>query len=69
MKFICRSCIEGKSKDCCILEIKGSKYLKYERPGWQKALRRCPLENQTGPEDELTGEVPIAKWVKVKKND
>ena len=63
MKFICEKCIQdGSSEDPCILNIKGAKHLKYDRSGWERALRRCPFEDEEG--DRLMGVSPVAEWVR-----
>ena len=63
MKFICEKCIlDGISDDPCILNIKGAKHLKYDRPGWERALRRCPFEDDEN--HRLTGKSPVAQWVR-----
>jgi len=68
MKFECKKCIvDGQSGLPCELTIKNGKNLKYERPGWKLALRRCPFENDES--GKLTGHAPVAKWKRVKKYD
>ena len=63
MKFICKKCIQdGISQDPCILDIKNAKNLDYDRPWWERALRRCPFEDEDG--DSLTGKSPVADWVR-----
>lgn len=66
MKFVCKKCVEDEMSDePCILNIKGAKELKLERPDWKEALRRCPFE--TSIDNKLNGHAPRADWVRVKK--
>lgn len=62
MKFICKKCCLDDGEDPCKLNLPGR--IKYLRDDWKKALRRCPFESIRN--NKLTGEVPIAKWERVK---
>jgi hypothetical protein len=65
MKFICKKCMNEKlSDDPCILNLKGSKHLKWDRENWREALRRCPFENDSN--GTFNGKVPLADWVRMK---